>query len=217
VEKKFNFVYITTNLINGKKYIGDHSSNDLNSAKTKNYIGSGRPYFKNAIKKYGKENFKREILEFFPSKQEAFGAQKKWIEKFGTLYPEGYNISPSGGNNCSGGISLEGRKNISDTHKNKKFSEEHKKHLSDSHRGIKQSMETVLKRTSKTTGLKRSDKTKEQMRKPKTPEHRENIRKSRLGKNHSEETREKMRKKHIFSEEGKKRWIASHIRIKEIF
>jgi hypothetical protein len=68
MKKEFNFIYITTNLINGKQYIGDHSTNNLND----NYLGSGRPYLKRALSEYGKENFKREIIEFFDTKEEAF-------------------------------------------------------------------------------------------------------------------------------------------------
>ena len=48
-------VYITTNLINGKKYIGSDSNNNPS------YYGSGVSLIK-SIKKYGKENFKKEIL-----------------------------------------------------------------------------------------------------------------------------------------------------------
>lgn len=50
-------VYITTNLINYKKYIGSHVCKDLNDG----YLGSGTSLIQ-AFKKYGKQNFKREIL-----------------------------------------------------------------------------------------------------------------------------------------------------------
>lgn len=58
-EKYFGFIYETTNKITGKKYIGKCIFKRLNSWKT--YLGSGL-YLKRAIKKYGKENFSREIL-----------------------------------------------------------------------------------------------------------------------------------------------------------
>jgi len=52
------FIYLWKNLINGKKYIGSHVGKVDDG-----YIGSGK-YFKNAIKKYGLENFERQILWF---------------------------------------------------------------------------------------------------------------------------------------------------------
>jgi len=64
-----HYVYITTNVVNGRQYIGDHSSNNLND----NYLGSGVA-FRKAIKKYGKENFTKQILELFNTKEEAEGA-----------------------------------------------------------------------------------------------------------------------------------------------
>lgn len=54
----FGYIYETTNLINNKKYIGKHKSNKFD----KFYLGSGT-YIKNAIEKYGKENFEVKILE----------------------------------------------------------------------------------------------------------------------------------------------------------
>ena len=45
-------IYKTTNLINGKIYIG------MSKNKKENYLGSGI-YLKYAIDKYGKENFKK--------------------------------------------------------------------------------------------------------------------------------------------------------------
>ena len=54
----YGFVYMTTNNINGMKYIGMHKSDDMND----NYLGSGVALHK-AIKQYGKENFTRIILD----------------------------------------------------------------------------------------------------------------------------------------------------------
>jgi group I intron endonuclease len=115
-EKLFNFVYITINLLNGKKYVGEHASNNLNSYYTKNYKGSGI-YFENAIKKHGKEFFSREILEFFPTKQEAYNSQEKYINEYNSLYPHGYNISPKGGLGNPGCHSEETKKKIGNSNR----------------------------------------------------------------------------------------------------
>ena len=66
IMKKFNYFYKTTNIINEKFYYGVHSSDKDND----NYLGSGKLLLK-AIKKYGRENFKREIIQFFDSFDDA--------------------------------------------------------------------------------------------------------------------------------------------------
>ena len=58
MSKKFNFVYKTTDLSNGKEYIGSHSTNNIND----HYLGSGRFLLK-MIKKHGKEKFQREKFQ----------------------------------------------------------------------------------------------------------------------------------------------------------
>jgi hypothetical protein len=57
--KKLYFIYKTTNLKNGKFYIGKHETLNLNDG----YLGSGK-VLRNSVYFHGKENFKREILEF---------------------------------------------------------------------------------------------------------------------------------------------------------
>jgi group I intron endonuclease len=83
-------IYKTTNLVNGKFYIGQ----DLNN--NPNYLGSGL-MLNNAIKKYGIENFKKEIIEVCNSKEELNEREKFWIKELNSQNREkGYNISDGG-------------------------------------------------------------------------------------------------------------------------
>jgi group I intron endonuclease len=66
-EKKYHFIYKTTNLLNGKYYIGVHSTNNMEDG----YMGSGNR-LRLAIRKHGKENFKREIIEYCATRQELY-------------------------------------------------------------------------------------------------------------------------------------------------
>jgi group I intron endonuclease len=86
-------IYMTTNLVNGKKYVGRCSKD---ARWEEGYIGSGR-ILKQAIKKYGHENFKREILEELPDKatlREAIDLEKAWLLKLDCKSsPDYYNMS----------------------------------------------------------------------------------------------------------------------------
>jgi hypothetical protein len=64
-EKKYHFIYKTTNILSGKYYIGMHSTDDLDDG----YLGSGTR-LRYSINKHGKENFIREILEFCKTREE---------------------------------------------------------------------------------------------------------------------------------------------------
>lgn len=56
----YGYIYKTTNLINGKIYVGQHKFSKDNIDRS--YIGSGI-HLKHAVEYYGKDNFKCEILE----------------------------------------------------------------------------------------------------------------------------------------------------------
>lgn len=58
-----HIIYKTTNLLNGRFYIGMHSTKNPDDG----YLGSGKR-LKAEVKKHGRENFKREILEILPTR-----------------------------------------------------------------------------------------------------------------------------------------------------
>lgn len=89
-------VYITTNLVNGKKYLGKHNGKDPD------YLGSGL-VIKYAIKKYGKENFSRKIVAECSSDQEAFVIEEKLSKEWNVVNdPSWYNMKVGGKGFASG-------------------------------------------------------------------------------------------------------------------
>lgn len=103
--KKY-YIYMITNLSNNKKYIGQHYGEISDS-----YLGSGS-IIKKAVKKYGKENFKKEILEICKDYDSMNLAEKIWIQKYNTVEDEKfYNIATGGYNsNPCAGLSEEAEK-----------------------------------------------------------------------------------------------------------
>lgn len=73
-EKKYYFVYKTTNLKNNKFYIGVHETYNMNDG----YLGSGK-VLRNSVNYHGKENFKREILEFCVDKVNMYQKEKELV------------------------------------------------------------------------------------------------------------------------------------------
>lgn len=93
-DNMYGFVYITTNHINGKKYIGQKRYDKAN--KWKSYLGSGI-HLKRAINKYGSENFSKEIIEDCKSKELLDEREKYWIEYYNAVKSnEFYNIASGG-------------------------------------------------------------------------------------------------------------------------
>jgi group I intron endonuclease len=87
----YGFIYLTTNKMNGKKYIGM-----CKNTHGKTYIGSGK-LLKEAIKKYGIENFERIILQECETFEELSDAEKFWIEKYNAVEDKNFYNLTSGG------------------------------------------------------------------------------------------------------------------------
>lgn len=87
----YHFVYKITNLINGHFYYGVHNTNNLNDG----YMGSGFR-LKKAFQKYGIENFKKEIIEFFDTMEDAFEKEHEIVNEDLIKLPECYNMQIGG-------------------------------------------------------------------------------------------------------------------------
>lgn len=203
------YIYIITNKLNNKQYVGI-SRKDV--AKTKYYYGSGL-LIKQAIKKNGKENFIKEIIDECLCEKDLLEKEIYWIKEKNTKFPIGYNISDGGVGNrgalgklnpCYGRtVSEETRKKMSESKKGKpsllkgvSLSEENKKKLLERLKIMMSDPEVRKKLSESHKGKKHTEESKRK------------IGESSKGRIVSEETREKIsnsNKGKVVSEETKKK------------
>ncbi len=107
----YGYIYITTNLIDGRKYIGQKKSDTFLHEK---YLGSGK-ILKQAIELYGKENFKVEMLCECDSKEELDEMEMYYIKfYYAQTSNKFYNIC-KGGEAGPGGPMFQGHKHTDET------------------------------------------------------------------------------------------------------
>ena len=87
----YHYIYKTTNLVNNKFYIGMHSTSNLEDG----YIGSGKKLWY-SIRKYGRENFKMEILEFLPDRSSLKEREKELVNESLLQDPLCMNLAQGG-------------------------------------------------------------------------------------------------------------------------
>jgi len=171
-------LYEITNLINGMIYRGVHRAKNHNDS----YLGSGK-YLNNAIEKYGKDKFKKEILFIFKYKKWAYLAERLIVNEEFVARKDTYNLKVGG----FGGWSKEA--NIAATIRRKWLREN--------------DPEYVVRRSKKISdaqlGSKRNEEAKKCMSEAQrgrvvSEETRKNMSKVQLGKHHSEETKKKISK-----------------------
>ena len=88
---KYHIIYKTTNKVNKRFYIGMHSTNNLKD----DYLGSGFA-LKDALKKYGRANFTKEILFVFSTREEARAKEAELVNEDFLKNPLVYNLVEGG-------------------------------------------------------------------------------------------------------------------------
>lgn len=183
-------IYKTTNLINGMIYVGQNKNNN------KYYLGSGDK-IRAAVKKYGRENFKKEILEECDDLQNLNQREIFWIAELkATDKSIGYNIDPGGSDPQRFGElnGMFGKKHSEETREKIRqkalgriFSEEALQKMSESRKGKSTWNKGIP--ISEETRKKLFEASKKQICSDET---REKLRISSTGKKHTKETREKL-------------------------
>ena len=84
-------IYKITNKINGKYYIGRHATTNIGDS----YMGSGKG-IKNAIAKYGVENFTKEIIATTDSAEKLWELEKEIVNETIVKDPMSYNMAYGG-------------------------------------------------------------------------------------------------------------------------
>ena len=163
-------IYKTTNLINGKIYIGKHKTTNLDDM----YIGSGK-ILKHAIKKHGINNFIKEYLFIFDNEEDMNNKELELVSEEFIKEDTNYNLKLGG----EGGwdyVNTAGFRGVFGKH-----SESTRKHLSKSRKrflSIKENRENNL----------------EKLKRMRVNSIKNNPNGTFYGKRHTEETKEKLRK-----------------------
>ena len=116
----YGYIYMITNLINGRQYIGQKKSDVFLHEK---YLGSGK-ILKQAVESYGIENFKVELLCECNSKEELDEMEIYYIKYYGAQEDRHYYNICKGGDAGPGGPMFKGHKHSDETRK--KMSESRK-------------------------------------------------------------------------------------------
>jgi len=104
-----HYLYQITNLINSKIYVGVHKTNNIDDR----YMGSGK-IINYAIEKYGIENFRKDILEFFDTYEEALAKETEVVTDEFLLREDVYNLRRGG----SGGFDYINKAGLSNAAEN---------------------------------------------------------------------------------------------------
>ena len=160
-------IYLRTNKINGKKYVGQATTIRFKERQYK-WACLSQPYSGEVINraraKYGLDAFDFEILKECEDDELDYW-EMYYIKELNTKVPYGYNLTDGGEGMTGYTHTAETRKKISECHKGKHRSAETRKKLSESHKGKKFSQETRIKMSESRKGKKRTEETRKKISK----------------------------------------------------
>lgn len=195
INNPYGFIYITTNMINGKKYIGQRRY----YKGWEKYLGSGVNITR-AIEKYGSENFKKDIIYIANSQKELNEKEIYFIEKYNALNNSNfYNIAKGGYDNPLEGKSKKEieliHKKISKTLKGKVFTLEDKKKLQGIPKKFKseEDRKKHKEKISKSVSGMKNGRYGTHIKIKLSQSTKEKIRKSHLGMKYNDDFKKKMR------------------------
>ncbi len=110
-----NVIYLFTNKINQKKYVGQSIDFNVRLSAHKQQAKKDEYPLYRAIRKYGWDNFSIDIIFNCESEKQLNEMESYYIKMFGTLAPNGYNLTTGGDSNYT--VSAESRKKMSDASK----------------------------------------------------------------------------------------------------
>lgn len=137
-DEYYHIIYKIVNRINGKFYIGKHTTKNPYD----NYMGSGK-LIREAIKKYGKENFVKIILYCLATEDEAYHKEAEIVTEEFVSRKDTYNLTVGGEGFSTGEnhpnfnkqLSIEIKCKLSKANIGKQRSEQTKRKISEAHKG----------------------------------------------------------------------------------
>jgi hypothetical protein len=199
-------IYVTINIVTGKRYVGIHTRG------VKSYIGSGK-YFKLAVAKHGKKNFRRIDVEKFDSVDAGLAMEREWIKGMNSKWPMGYNLNDGGRGNLNPteetrmkiGCGWRGKHlpdymkdNLRRIRTGTTLSPEHRAKIGEGLKGRAVTAMATAARVAAWRGCHHTEAAKNKMRnaamgRHHTPESRAKMSISQMGRHHPEEVKQKIR------------------------
>jgi group I intron endonuclease len=200
----YGIIYKATNLINGKVYIGQTTNSLEQRAKQHFLKKDDGTYFHNALKKYGQDGFKWEVIDQANDEHELIDKEIYWIAYYESFIDKNKGYNSTSGGEVSKSLSNDVRLKISKANKGKIITEEQREKLRQAFTGRYVSNETREKQSLSAMGSKNgmygkkhSEETKRKIGEASlghklTQEAKNKISEANRGKIVSDETREKL-------------------------